>query len=102
MRKNLLISFCLCAALVLVSSALGTDAGQRTKGRFCMVGMGTAPDLITVRGVEVIKSADIVLVGSAEERELWIQYICGTTMRVRHPLLLERSRYNSRTLGRHP
>jgi precorrin-4 methylase len=36
--------------------------------------MGTAPDLITIRGVEVIRSADVILVGNKEEQDLWRDY----------------------------
>jgi len=36
-------------------------------GKFYIVGMGTAPDLITVRGVEVIKSADLILLEQPSE-----------------------------------
>jgi precorrin-4 methylase len=63
---------CLCLALLGVSAAMGAEAG---KGKFYIVGMGTAPDLITVRGVEVIKSADVILVGDDQERDLWKDYI---------------------------
>jgi precorrin-4 methylase len=51
----------------------GADPAGR--GKFYIVGMGTAPDLITLRGLEVIKSADIVLVGSEQERDMWKAYI---------------------------
>jgi precorrin-4 methylase len=36
--------------------------------------MGTAADLITIRGVEVIKAADILLVGDTDEKALWSEY----------------------------
>jgi precorrin-4 methylase len=59
------------------------------KGKFYIVGMGTAPDLITIRGVEVIKSADIILVGDEQERDLWKDFIkdkevwyCPNSLRV--------------------
>jgi len=44
-------------------------------GKFYIVGMGTAPDLITVRGVEVIKKADIILLEQPSEKEYWKDFI---------------------------
>jgi precorrin-4/cobalt-precorrin-4 C11-methyltransferase len=71
MRKKLQFLFFLC---VCAGTALGIGADQTTKGKFYIVGMGTAPDLITIRGVEVIRSANIVLIGNEQERELWSDY----------------------------
>ena len=51
--------------------------GAQRPAKFYIVGMGTAPDLITVRGVEVIRSADVVMVGSEDERLLWREYVRG-------------------------
>jgi precorrin-4 methylase len=75
MQTNLKTFICLCLALVCAGGAVraGTDQGGR--GKFYIVGMGTAPDLITIRGVEVIRSADIVLIGSEQEREMWKESI---------------------------
>jgi precorrin-4 methylase len=58
--------------MLCVSATMRADAG---KGKFYIVGMGTAPDLITVRGVEVIKSADVILVGDEQDRDLWKDFI---------------------------
>lgn len=44
-------------------------------GKFYIVGMGTAPDLITLRGVEVIKSADLILLEQPSEYEYWKEFI---------------------------
>jgi len=52
-----------------------TAANQVKTGKFYIVGMGTAPDLVTVRAIEVIKKADVVLVESEEDRNLWKDYI---------------------------
>ncbi len=56
--------------MLLSANAVGMAAGK-----FYIVGMGTAPDLITVRGMEVIKSADIILLEQPSEREYWKQFI---------------------------
>ncbi|MFB3778347.1 MAG: SAM-dependent methyltransferase [Bryobacteraceae bacterium] len=58
------------AILLLVVPAAGAGPGK-----FYIVGMGTAPDLITVRGVEVIKKADIILLEEPSEREYWKEFI---------------------------
>jgi precorrin-4 methylase len=72
MRISVRTLLCLCLASLCFSTAI--CAGEPGKGKFYIVGMGTAPDLITLRGVEVIKSANVVLVGNAEERDLWKDY----------------------------
>ena len=58
--------------LVILSSALAAVAAP---GKFYIVGMGTAPDLITVRGVEVLKSADIILLEQPSEKDYWKDFI---------------------------
>ena len=68
MRADSRVLTCLCLGLLGISAAMRAEAG---KGKFYIVGMGTAPDLITVRGVEVIKSADVILVGDEQERDIW-------------------------------
>jgi precorrin-4 methylase len=86
MRANTRILIGLCLALLCVSATMRAEAG---KGKFYIVGMGTAPDLITIRGVEVIKSADVILVGDEQERDLWKDFIkdkevwyCPNSLRV--------------------
>jgi precorrin-4 methylase len=59
--------------LVLMGAAVA-HAGQ---GKFYIVGMGTAKDLITVRALEVIKSADIILMGTDGEDSPWQEYLKG-------------------------
>jgi precorrin-4/cobalt-precorrin-4 C11-methyltransferase len=46
-------------------------------GKFYIVGMGTAPDLVSARAVNVIKNADIVLIESDYDRNVWKDYIKG-------------------------
>jgi precorrin-4 methylase len=86
MRAKARILICLCLALLCLSATMRAEAGNV---KFYIVGMGTAPDLITIRGVEVIKSADIILVGDEQERDLWKDYIkdkevwyCPNSLRV--------------------
>ena len=54
---------------------LAVSAAQAASGKFYIVGMGTAPDLVTVRGVEVIKNADIILLEQPSERDYWKDFI---------------------------
>jgi precorrin-4/cobalt-precorrin-4 C11-methyltransferase len=72
MRLNGRILSCVWLALLCVPA--GSRATEASRGKFYIVGMGTAADLITIRGVEVVKSADIVLVGDEPERDLWKEY----------------------------
>jgi len=58
--------------LLILSSAVAAVAAP---GKFYIVGMGTAPDLITVRGVEVLKSADIILLEQPSEKDYWKEFI---------------------------
>jgi precorrin-4/cobalt-precorrin-4 C11-methyltransferase len=75
MRMNVPTLLCVCLASLCISMAM--SAAKAGKGQFYIVGMGTAPDLITLRGVEVIKSADVVMVGNEQERDLWRNYTKG-------------------------
>jgi precorrin-4 methylase len=58
-----------------VAVLLASSAAQAAPGKFYIVGMGTAPDLITVRAVQVIKSADIILLEQPSERDYWKDFI---------------------------
>jgi len=69
MRAKVTTLFCLC--LLLTAAAPGS-AGT---GKYYIVGMGTAPDLLTIRGAEVIKRADVILVGDKSDGETWKKYI---------------------------
>ena len=75
MQTNLKAFICLYLALVCASGPLSAGKDQGGRGKFYIVGMGTAPDLITIRGAEVVRSADIVLIGSEQEREMWKEFI---------------------------
>ena len=54
---------------------LSIEAFGAEPGKFYIVGMGTAPDLITLRGVEAVKSADIILLEEPSEKEYWREFI---------------------------
>jgi len=63
-----------CVALLFMAFLACKKPGP---GKFYIVGMGTAPDLISLRAVNVIRNADIVLVESDRDRETWKDYIDG-------------------------
>ena len=66
-----MIIFIICIAYGTVA----TSVNKVETGKFYIVGMGTAPDLVTVRAIEVIKKADIVLLESDDDLKLWKDYI---------------------------
>ena len=67
------LSFCLIILSVLELVAGAAD--KQGPGKFYIVGMGAAPDLITLRAIEVIKQSDVVIVENQDEKELWKDYI---------------------------
>lgn len=75
MQTNLKTFICLYLALVCAGGAVSAGTDQGGRGKFYIVGMGTAPDLITIRGAEVVRDADIVLIGSEQEGEMWKESI---------------------------
>ena len=77
MRRNLKNLMGLILSLIFAMEIIGNGAGQTGRGKFYIVGMGTAADLITMRGVEVIKSSHIVLISSEQEKEIWKDYVKG-------------------------
>ncbi len=56
---------------LLVWIVLGTASAGAASGKFYIVGMGTAPDLITLRAVEAIRQAQIILLEDPSERDYW-------------------------------
>ena len=60
---------------VLLCTLPATAATNYGTGKFYIVGMGTAPDLITVRGAQVVKDADIILLEEPSERDYWQSFI---------------------------
>jgi len=48
---------------------------QADQGKFYIVGMGGSPDLVTLRGVETVKQADIVILEEKRDLEVWKQWI---------------------------
>ncbi len=66
---------CLFLAVIGVGAAGLAGPNRAVQGKFYIVGMGTAPDLITIRAAEVVKSGDIVLVENEQEQDMWKDHI---------------------------
>lgn len=49
----------------------GCGTVEKTSGKLYIVGMGTAPDLITLRAIEAVRSADVVLVHDPQGLQDW-------------------------------
>jgi precorrin-4/cobalt-precorrin-4 C11-methyltransferase len=62
----------LCAAVATAATAADGNKGM---GRFYLIGMGTYPDLVTVRGLEAIKKTDIFLLEERTDVDAWRTYI---------------------------
>ena len=55
--------------LVLASAPLGA------MGKIYIVGMGTSPDLVTVRGEKILKQADLFILEGESDKQAWKDYI---------------------------
>jgi precorrin-4 methylase len=60
-----------------MSNVAGSASEPEMKGKFYIVGMGSAPDLITLRAIEVVRQSDVVLVENEYEKALWKDYLEG-------------------------
>ncbi len=61
--------------LVAVALSLTTASALAAPGKFYIVSMGLTPDLITVRGANVVKAADIVLLEEPGDQKAWASFI---------------------------
>ena len=57
--------------LIILWTVLGIGSVGAASAKFYIVGMGTAPDLITLRAVEAIRQARIILLEDPSERDYW-------------------------------
>ncbi len=64
------------AALSLVAVPVAPLIGA-APGKFVIVGMGTAPDLMTIRAQRVIASADILMAEEGNIRTMWPELAAG-------------------------
>jgi precorrin-4 methylase len=57
--------------------AAGLCHGQRAAGKFYIVGMGTAPDLMTIRAQKTIARADVLVAEEGAIRAMWRELAAG-------------------------
>jgi precorrin-4/cobalt-precorrin-4 C11-methyltransferase len=62
-------------ALMLMLILMEVGNSRAAQGKFYIVGMGTAADLITLRGVEAVRKANIILLEESSEKEYWKDFI---------------------------
>lgn len=75
MLKRISIIFFL--VLIISAGTAWSADSSAIKGKFVIVGMGTAPDLITLRAQKVIREAKLILLENEYEREMWKDQIAG-------------------------
>jgi precorrin-4 methylase len=62
-------------ATVCAMAPAASAAKPTPPGKFFIVGMGTSPDLVTLRAAEVIKAASRVIVESKDDVDIWKSFI---------------------------
>ncbi|NLX12252.1 MAG: hypothetical protein GXY44_01180 [Phycisphaerales bacterium] len=63
------------ASLIIGYAAWANSFSRNGPGMFYLVGMGTAPDLITLRAIEAVGRADIIVLHDPQGKEDWADYI---------------------------
>jgi precorrin-4 methylase len=77
MRIKLLIAVGFSGLFLGAVCALAGDQVNKTSGKFYIVGMGTAPDLLTLRAQKVITGADILLAEEGSFEGDWSRFTQG-------------------------
>ena len=77
MRIRRLIAVGICGLYLSGVSALAGDQVNKASGKFYIVGMGTAPDLLTLRAQKVITRADILLAEEGSFEGDWSRFTQG-------------------------
>ncbi len=63
--------------IIFMAALAPLEMAQAAPGKFYIVGMGASPDLITLRGMEAVKNADIVLLEDKSDSEVWKSLVDG-------------------------
>lgn len=74
MRKVTLVVLSLLMACGALAQA---PAAETEQGMFYVIGMGTAPDLLTLRGAAALERCDVVLLENESDKEAWADLIEG-------------------------
>lgn len=61
----------------LAALALALAPASAAPGKFYIVGMGTSPDLVTLRGDKILRQAELFVLEDASDKEAWVEYIGG-------------------------
>lgn len=61
----------------IISLFLLAGAVSAASGKFSIVGMGTTPDLLTIRGAQCVKQADIIILTEQGDQTAWKDLIGG-------------------------
>jgi precorrin-4/cobalt-precorrin-4 C11-methyltransferase len=61
----------------LISLLLLSGAASAGSGKFYIVGMGTMPDLMTIRAAQCVKQADIIILSEEWDQAAWKDLIVG-------------------------
>ncbi len=70
--KRLINMFIFCTFSALLLSG---QAAFAAPGKFYIIGMGTVPDLLTIRGAKTIEDSQIVMLEGERDKEAWKDYI---------------------------
>ncbi|NMB74056.1 MAG: hypothetical protein GYA21_02870 [Myxococcales bacterium] len=68
-----MLAWVFCASMLAVAPPAA--AGGKKIGKFYIVGMGSSPDLVTLRGQQVARRADLFVLESQFDRQAWKDYI---------------------------
>jgi len=77
MKTHRLLAVATCGVILCAASVMAVAQSGRATGKFYMVGMGTAPDLITLRAQKVLAGADILLAEEGSFESDWSRYKSG-------------------------
>jgi len=66
-----------CSLFLIASTGIAAAQPAQPPGRFDIVGMGTASDLVTVRAQRVLARADILMAEEGELQTIWADYARG-------------------------
>ncbi len=70
LRNHTLFTLAFLAMLLTL-----TMAQVNAAGKFYIIGMGTSPDLVTVRGARILNQADLFVLEGDSDRKAWAEYI---------------------------
>lgn len=73
--KRLIIRTRLVWAFMTLILTIALASANAAPGKFYIIGMGTSPDLVTVRGDRILRQADLIILEGDSDRQAWKEYI---------------------------